>query len=389
MNHLASTKSRAAYVLSGVCAAVLLTGAAIAEFGGAEAESAPAAVPVLDVVVTPVRLQNGYRVEQSYAGRIVASRSSALGFERGGTLVVVAVDEGDRVEKGDLIARLDTRALEAGRRQALAGLDHARALEREALARLELARKDSRRKSALAEKGHLSKTLYDEALASEQALSAQLGAAAAAVTESQTRLQAIEVDIEMSVLRAPYSGSITRRLLDEGTALGAGAAVVHLIEDSALEARIGVPFDAADNLAVGETYDIQVGTRSYPGRLRAMLSEIDSQTRTLFAVFALGTGERAPLAGQIGKLLLSRRVDDRGFWLPISALTEGSRGLWNSYAVVAGANGEQRVEARQLFVLHAESERVFVRGALDDGESVVVSGLHRLVPGQRVNASRT
>ena len=388
MNILASSKRCAAYVLGGALAVVVLAGATVAEFGGGAAASAPPAATVLDVAVAPARLQDGYRVEQGYAGRIVASRSSALGFERAGTLVIVAVDEGDRVEKGDLIARLDIRALEAGRRQALARLDHARALQREAIARHELARKDSRRKAALVEQGHLSRTLYDEALANEQALAAQLGAAAAAVAETRTSLQAIEVDIELSHLRAPYSGSITRRLLDEGTALAAGEAVVHLIEDSSLEARIGLPLDAADSLTVGETYEIQVGTRLYPGRLRAMVSEIDARTRTLFAVFALGVGERAPLAGQVGKLALSRRVDDRGFWLPIAALTEGSRGLWNSYAVVAGDDGEQRVEARQLFVLHTETDRVFVRGALADGEPVVVSGLHRLVPGQRVHASR-
>ncbi len=387
MFHTSSKNIRARYVFLSIAVAVISVGAAFAEFG--HTANSPQTTPTtpLGVTISAVRLQDSYRVDQIYAGRIVAGRSSALGFQRGGLLVLVTVDEGGRVKKGDLIAKIDTRALEARRNQALAKLDHARALKREVEARHSLALKTSERKASLADKGHLSRDVHDQAVAAEKALFAQLGAASAAIKETKTSLQSIELDIELSHLRAPFSGSITRRLLDEGTALKAGEAIVNLIEDTSLEAHIGVPFEAANMLIREQSYDIAVNGVNFPARLKAVVAEVDIQTRSVFAIFTLDDTGQSPLTGQIGKLALSTVVRDSGYWLPVESLAEGSRGMWNTYAVVDGDDGAQRVEQRHLIVLHTETDRVFVRGTLEDGDSVVTSGLHRLVPGQNVTIS--
>ena len=65
-------------------------------------------------------------------------------------------------------------------------------------------------------------------------------------------------------------------------------------------------------------------------------------------------------------------------------MTEASRGLWAIFAIVPDAHDVPRVEKRLVDIVHAEANRVFVRGALEDGEMFVVDGLHRLVPGQSV-----
>lgn len=334
-----------------------------------------------------MKFQNTYEVSQTYAGRIVAGRSSALGFQRGGLLVSIVADEGDTVKKGDLIARLDVRSLEANRNEVLAQLDHTQAQRREIIARLELARKNTKRKQALIDKGHVSKKSFEEAQSEENALKAQLGAATAAIKKTETALQTIDVDIELSHLRAPFSGSVTKRVNDEGTAVSFGEAVVHLIEDTALEARFGVPLDAVDTLQTGANYDINVNGTAYIGRLRSVLSEVDVQTRTVFAVFIFEYHAVGLRAGQIGKLSLEREVDSSGFWLPLTALAEGTRGMWNAYALASADNNTGRIERRQLMVLHTEADRVFVRGVLKDGDRVVSTGLHRLVPGQLVLAN--
>ena len=79
-----------------------------------------------------------------------------------------------------------------------------------------------------------------------------------------------------------------------------------------------------------------------------------------------------------------------GTWLPLSALTESSRGSWAAYVAVESRVREEadgashRLTRRDVEIVHAESERVFVRGTLAAGDTVVVEGLQRLVPGQRV-----
>ncbi|MDY7022531.1 MAG: biotin/lipoyl-binding protein, partial [Cyanobacteriota bacterium] len=82
------------------------------------------ALPVETLTVQPVE---SYQVSRSYTGEIAAMRASDLGFERGGKLVQVWVEEGDRVETGDIIARLDREELEAQLDQAEATLDRTRA----------------------------------------------------------------------------------------------------------------------------------------------------------------------------------------------------------------------------------------------------------------------
>ncbi|PSN79769.1 efflux transporter periplasmic adaptor subunit, partial [filamentous cyanobacterium CCP4] len=81
-------------------------------------------LPVETVALTPVE---GYTVERQYTGEIVAQRSSTLGFEQGGTVVAVLVQEGDRVAAGQPLARLDTRSLTAQRQQLVAQRDQAMA----------------------------------------------------------------------------------------------------------------------------------------------------------------------------------------------------------------------------------------------------------------------
>ena len=105
---------------------------------------------------------------------------------------------------------------------------------------------------------------------------------------------------------------------------------------------------------------------------------VDPATRTVKAILRLDPGAFVP-AGQIVRLDLPRRFKQPGFWVPTTALSEGTRGLWSLYAVVDGKVARHAVE-----VLHVESRRVFVRGTLKDGDRVIRSGIHRLVPGQAV-----
>ncbi|MEM9151355.1 MAG: biotin/lipoyl-binding protein, partial [Cyanobacteria bacterium P01_F01_bin.3] len=71
-------------------------------------------LPVETVIAKPV---DGYSVQRTYTGALAAQRSSDLGFERGGRLVAVLVQEGDRIRQDQPLARLDTSNLRTQRRQ--------------------------------------------------------------------------------------------------------------------------------------------------------------------------------------------------------------------------------------------------------------------------------
>lgn len=376
------------------CAALGLALLAAAAGCGDGSGGVDALARALPVEGRRVALEPGYEVAELHAGRVVSRRTSQLGFDRPGRIAQVAVDEGDTVEAGRLLASLDTTELRAERRRVEAQIG-------EIEAQLAMARLTTRRRAALRASDHASPEQLDQATYSEQALAARLGAAAAA-------RDAVDASLAMAEIRAPYAGTIVARLADEGSVVTPGTPILRLIEDGALEAHIGLPPEAAAALRAGDTHALDVEGRALPGVLRAVVDSVERDTRTVTAIFRLDASAAA-LDGALARVRLARRLEEPGYWLPLGALAESHRGLWSAYVLVpageagegeaeaadageeagrgeTGAAGEAalRAERRQVEVLHTEAERAFVRGTLRDGDTVVWSGAHRLVPGQLV-----
>ena len=99
--------------LTGALAVGLVTvGSAYIAANAARVE--PQAIPApLPVATLPLKLQASYTVPTRFTGQIEPARSTDLAFEAGGTVAEILVDEGDYVDAGDIIARLDTRAIDA------------------------------------------------------------------------------------------------------------------------------------------------------------------------------------------------------------------------------------------------------------------------------------
>jgi len=345
--------------------------------------SATALSEALPVEVLRVEQLDAYEVAMRYAGRVVSRRTSELGFDRGGRLVALAVDEGDRVAAGQRLASLDTRELEARRRELGAQVEAARARVAEIEARLALAKLTTGRRRQLLERDSISAQHFDESHYEEQAIAATLAAARADIAAAESARRSVDVSLDLSHLRAPYAGSVVARLADEGSVVSPGQRILTLVEDGVLEVRVGVPPEAARELEPGAAHAIEIGGRSHPARLHALLETVETETRTVTAVFRFDERPAGVRDGELARVALAVRNPARGFWLPIGALTESRRGLWSVYVLDESGDGP-RVERRELEVLHAESDRAFVRGTLSDGEAVVATGLHRLVPGQRV-----
>jgi len=245
-----------------------------------------------------------------------------------------------------------------------------------------------RRKELLA-KDHASEQAFDEARLAEEALRAELAAAGASIARTEAQIESLAVTLERSTIAAPFDGTLTKRMADEGTTVRAGEAVLTVSETTAKEIRIGVPSGAAQPLRIGSVHEVAVSGRTYRATVRSVLPMIDHTTRTRTVILIPVDGSPASLPGEVARLLLNHALKDSGFWLPLSALTGGRRGQWTAYAFSRTAEGvdEGVVERREVQIIHAEAERAFVRGTIRDGELFVAHGLHRVVPGQRVRLS--
>ncbi len=353
-------------------AALATLGLGVAELRGdaaAAQEPLSAARPALPVKLVEIRAVDAYPVRELHVGRVVSRRVSELGFERSGRLVEVRYDQGDRVEAGSVLARLDTRELRARRREL-------GAQRQRIAAELDLARATAERRQQLHRTGFLSTQLLDESTYARDSFESQLAAAEAAIEH-------VDVQLALSQLRAPFSGVLADRFADEGTVLQPGAPVLRLLEAGALEVHVGVPPGSAARLELGSRHRVEVEGATLDATLHTLLPTVDPDTRTLTAVFRLDAPPASVRHGSLARVALETRVASTGFWVPLEALAEGRRGLWTAYVAVPDAEG-WLAERRQVQVIHAEADRAFVSGTLFEGDRVVATGVHRIVPGMRV-----
>jgi membrane fusion protein, multidrug efflux system len=337
----------------------------------AEANYVASAPPPISVSAITATYDPDARIAEFFPGLITARRQSALGFERAGRIDEVLVDVGARVVEGDVLARLDVRALEAQ----IAAAD---AQTAEAAAQTALARDTETRQAQLLERGHISQQRFDEVRTSTRAALARQNAAAAAA-------DALRVQLDLSVVTAPFDGVVTARRGDEGAIASPGQPLLDLVELDSLEVRVGLPQSVAARYRAGDAVRFAVDSQVAPveGHFRASSAVVDRQTRTVTAVFDLEPGQPVA-AGQIVRLAVETPIGADGFWVPTAALAEGRRGLWSVYVLAPDEDGAYRLEPRVVETVRIEAERIYVRGAVEDGELLLASGLQRITPGQHV-----
>lgn len=343
----------------------------------------------LTVSTVTARQIDEYQTIQYISGQVMAARESDHGFDRAGVLAEVMVDEGDRVQKGDVMAKLDLRKLNAQKNQFAADLDSSKALRREAKTNLERAQAAYDRYQSLKDSGHISQHRFDQAKTDLASADAGLKSAVAAIAKIEAAIAAVNADIDLSTLTAKFDGTVVKRYRDEGSSFGMGGGpMIRLIEDGNLEIRVGLTEDAAMGMVQGNEYKFSQNGRDINTTLRSIVGQVDQNTRTISAIFDVNTGQNV-IPGTLAEIAVNVNVNQTGYWLPTEALAESRRGLWTAYTLspVEGRSDVSELNRQELQVLYTEADRVFVRGTLKDGDRVVSSGTHRLSSGFIVKAN--
>ncbi|WP_165698766.1 efflux RND transporter periplasmic adaptor subunit [Bremerella volcania] len=392
-------------------------------FANAQPMSAPEAQPMPVEVVT-LESQGSYAAQRTYTGVLVAAKTSELSFELPGKITQLSVDEGDHVQAGDQLAVLDDRHLsariaqtKAEHAQQLAILEELKAGPREEViaaaeaevrqlhAELQLQQANKKRREQLIERSAISRETLEDAVFGAEAAQGRLDAAKSRLEElrqgtrveqidaQQARVAGLEAQLvdlqheqEDTRLVAPFSGTIARRNFDEGAVITAGQAVFRLVQHEPLEAWFGLPPEAATSLSAGDVLPVTVDDQTRQAKVTGIVPELDTITRTQTVVLSLDANtSRGWVPAQVARVSLASERNEEGFWLPNSALLQGSRGLWSVYVV----EEDHRVQRREVEIIYSESERSFVRGTLSSGERVIASGVNRLVPDMHVRIHPT
>lgn len=319
---------------------------------------------VLLVETLQIQEQATYALTRNFVGRVEADRVSRLGFELNGVLKTLLKDEGDAVSAGDVLAQLDTQKLQARKTEINANIVQAKA-------GLRLAEASLKRVTRIAKQKLIDQQALDEARESRDSAKARLA-------QAQASLQSIEVDIEKSTLKAPYSGIIIKRHNDEGDVVAAGQNILQLQENTRHLARIGISNHLADGFTKGQSLDLMINGVNTKAKIKTILPIRNPSVRTVDVIFTLKDSNARP--GDLVTWRLQQTINEPGFWIPLTALTEGARGLWNIYIV----DTEGKAKLRMIEILHQTSEQAYVRGLINDGETIISSGTQRIVPNQEV-----
>ncbi|MEM9395615.1 MAG: efflux RND transporter periplasmic adaptor subunit [Pseudomonadota bacterium] len=319
--------------------------------------------PATPVAASPLELQAAYEVSSKFTGPIEPARNTDLGFELGGTLAEILVDEGDEVEEGQTLARLDVRALQADRTAQQAAIEAA-------IARRDIAQLTADRQSELAAREFASPQRRDEA-------TFNLAVAQADIARAEAALTAIDVALAKSEIVAPYSGIVRARLVDEGARLGPNQTLL-VLQDTLVQMRVGVPEDLSNRFSTGDTVDVELPSGVVTGRVARLRPDLDPATRTRGVLIELPTSV-SPVTGTLAEVTLTRTVPVQGAWVPLGALSEGIDGLWTVFVLPDDVSELQRVA---VTLEHVALDNAYVAGAFPENAHVVTGGTHRLSPGQ-------
>ncbi|MGL6261017.1 efflux RND transporter periplasmic adaptor subunit [Vibrio sp. WXL210] len=328
-----------------------------------EAISENTVKPIAEVI-EPV-LESSYHVEREYVGFVRAKDQARLGFELSGQVEQILVEVGDHVQQGQPLIALDKRLLITEARQL-------KAQQSEVSAQLRLIETNLKRQLSLKNKGFSAEAEIDSLTSQKNVLLANRQQLVASIEAN--RLQQ-----EKSQVLAPFSGIISQRLVSQGDVVTMGATTLTLLADESLEVHIGVPAQYAKRIVDQAQWQIRIDDQLFPAMLVNPGPQVNTQSRTVELRFTLPPTAKL-LDGQLGYLQYHDQRQSSGYWLPLSALTDGLRGTWNVFVV----DRDDQVQRAHVELIYANNDAAYIRAELSPDDRIVASGLHRIIPGQRV-----
>jgi RND family efflux transporter MFP subunit len=334
-----------------------------------EAKTEPAAI-IRPVKVVEIAKADGTR-ELDYSGAVKARTEMNLGFRVAGKIVERRVDIGDRVNPGDVLARIDPT-------------DYALAVQ---TAEANLAAADKQvETSGLVQKR--AQQLFDKKISSQAELDqATLGYRQAVATRDAavSALQQARNQVGYTELKTDRSGIVTALSADSGQVVGIGAPVVAVAVDGEKEIQIAVPETDISHFRPGQAVRVGFWTDAklrLVGKVREVAGSADPQSRTFSVRISLPDDPRV-LLGMTAMVEATVTTAHRQEAVPLEALAEkdGKPIVW----VVD--HDTSTVHARSVVVADFAPDGVRVAQGLQPGDLVVAAGTQFMTEDLKVKLS--
>jgi len=315
------------------------------------------------------------------SGYVVARRKAAVASKGTGTLVYLAVEEGDRVKKGQVIARLDDSDV-------MASLKRARENLRVAEADLDDAKKNYDRMRAVIGTRAISQADYDAAEARYKRVISTIEAAKYAVTEA-------EVAVANTRIIAPFDGTVLKKNADVGEivaplagAISSRAAVVTIADMSSLEVEADVSEANITRVASAQNCEITLDAypqNHYAGYVANIVPTADRAKATVLVKIKFKQYDQRVLpemGAKIAFLALGRSADTEAV-KPILTLPASAVATRDGRPVVFQIEDNRAVEV-PVTTGQKLAAAIEITGGLKDGDKVIGKVDGRIQPGTKV-----
>lgn len=321
--------------------------------------------PVITQTVTPGAAAS----RDAYSGELRARHETELAFRVGGKLISRAVDAGTRVNRGQVLARLDPEDAKLAAHGAAAQLASAES-------DLALAKSELDRHADLLAKKFISQSAFDVKQNAFNASRARLeqARAQAAITTNQAGYTTLVADAD---------GVVISVSAEPGQVVAAGQAVLKLAHAGEREVVVNAPEGQLARFKVGQDVALSLWadpSKHFPGRIREIAGGADPATRTYAVrVSAFSVPPTAQL-GMTATVLFNPVADAKLVLLPLTAVANER----TDPAVWVVDPKTSQVKLRRVAIGQFREDGVTITSGLSPGEVVVTAGVHKLKPDQVV-----
>ncbi len=359
--------------LAVVVAAVMLSSAC---GPGAEpaAEPAAARTPVAvsigpESVVTVERTE--LRTGPLLSGELRAAREATVRAKMSGSVLEVTVVEGQAVQRGTVIARIEARPLQ----DALVSSQSAVRSAEQALA---VAEREAERTATLVKGGALAERDLELARTSVAGAQAQLA-------DARARLASVRQQLDDAVVTAPIGGVVSGRPVNAGDVVSPGTPLATIIDPSSMRFEASVQSESLAALKLRTPVEFQV--RGYPGqvfegRIERIAPTADPVTRQVTVFVAIPNTAGQLVAGLFAEGRVTSEVR-QGIVVPATAVEMNGSAPW----VLRLRDGRAERVPVQVGVRDDRTERLEILSGLDAGDVVLTGAAHAVTPGTPVTVT--
>ncbi len=353
------------------------------------------AVTVETGTITQVYPSQAYTLLNA-SGYVVAQRKAAVAAKVTGRLEWLGVEEGSRVKRGEVLARLENLDTAAARDQAAATLKTSRARLEEAKAELTDATLAFERQKLLLKEGIVAKAEYDAAEARYRRARAAVAGADSSIDASEAALRGAAVNLEYSFIRAPFDAVVLTKNADIGdivTPIGAAAnakaAVVSIADLGSLQVEADVSESNLEKVTVGQPCEIQLDAlpeARFRGRVHMVVPTADRSKATVLVKVRFEKLDPRILPEMSAKVAFLQRPVAPGEEKPKTAVNPAAVVERGGRKVVFLVKGSRVAEA-PVTVGARIGEMLEITAGVKPGDKIALKPLDKLKDGAKIKTA--